>query len=221
MRNSGHYPIRGNGERQERLLKLWAVELHRPTMKTNFEDEGTPWITPADLTGYEGVYIARGKRSLSKKGLASCGARPLPAGTVLYSSRAPIGYCAIASNPLATNQGFKSLVLAEGLLPEFIRYYLLASKEYAESLASGTTFKELSGSRIAEMLIPVAPHSRPAAHRFSNWTDLPRAPRPSVRSWHAFQHWLKGKSWRYWPPPFVVMRLLTGEPPIPPYVRRQ
>lgn len=68
-------------------------------------------MDPADLTGYQGVYIANGKRGLSKKGLASCGARPLPAGTVLYSSRAPIGYCAIASNPIATNQGFKSLVL--------------------------------------------------------------------------------------------------------------
>jgi type I restriction enzyme S subunit len=123
----------------------------------NFDDGGTPWITPADLTGYQGVYIARGRRGLSKKGLASCGARLLPAGAVLYSSRAPIGYCAIASNPIATNQGFKSLVLGDGFLPEFVRYYLLSSKDYAESLASGTTFKELSGSRIAEMLIPVAP----------------------------------------------------------------
>lgn len=125
----------------------------------NFDDGRTPWITPADLTGYEGVYIACGRRGLSKKGLASGSARLLPAGTVLYSSRAPIGYCAIASNPIATNQGFKSLVLSDGFIPEFVRYYLLSSKDYAESLASGTTFKELSGSRIAEMLIPAAPRA--------------------------------------------------------------
>ena len=128
--------------------------------ESNFDDAGVPWITPADLTGYEDTYIARGRRSLSEKGLASCGARVLPAGTVLYSSRAPIGYCAIASNPISTNQGFKSLVLHDGSVPEFVRYYLLASKEYAESLASGTTFKELSGSRMAEMLVPVAPEKK-------------------------------------------------------------
>lgn len=123
--------------------------------KSNFDDEGIPWITPADLTGYGDVYISAGRRSLSEKGLASCGAQIMPKGTVLYSSRAPIGYCAIASNPIATNQGFKSLVLHEGYVPEFIRYYLLYAKEYAESLASGTTFKELSGARLSELLIPI------------------------------------------------------------------
>lgn len=125
--------------------------------ESNFDPAGVPWITPADLTGYEKTYIAGGRRGLSKKGLASCGARVMPAGSVLYSSRAPIGYCAIASNPISTNQGFKSLVLNDGSVPEFVRYYLLASKDYAESLASGTTFKELSGSRMGEMLVPVAP----------------------------------------------------------------
>jgi type I restriction enzyme S subunit len=85
---------------------------------TNFaEDDGVPWITPADLTEYEGTYISRGRRNLSKKGLASCGATLMPAGTVLYSSRAPIGYCAIATSPISTNQGFKSLVLREGVIP--------------------------------------------------------------------------------------------------------
>lgn len=125
---------------------------------TNFTDgDGTPWITPADLTGYERTYISRGRRNLSKKGLASCGATLMPAGTVLYSSRAPIGYCAIAENPISTNQGFKSLVVGKDVVPEFVRYYLLSSKEYAEGLASGTTFKELSGSRMAQLPIPIAP----------------------------------------------------------------
>jgi len=125
--------------------------------ESNFDHAGVPWITPADLTGYENTYVARGKRSLSEKGLASSSARVLPSRAVLYSSRAPIGYCAIAANPISTNQGFKSLVLHGELIPEFVRYYLIASKEYAESLASGTTFKELSATRMAEMLIPVAP----------------------------------------------------------------
>jgi type I restriction enzyme S subunit len=81
----------------------------------------------------------------------------MPVGTVVYSSRAPIGYCVIAANPISTNQGFKSLVLHKGIVPEFIRYYLLSSKEYAELLASGTTFKELSGARMATLLVPLAP----------------------------------------------------------------
>ena len=124
----------------------------------NFDsDNGVPWITPADLTGYAGTYISRGRRNISQKGLAVSGAQVLPAGSVLFSSRAPIGYCAIAANPISTNQGFKSLVLKQGLLPEFVRYYLLSSKEFAESLASGTTFKELSAARMANMPIPVAP----------------------------------------------------------------
>src|SRR5450631_2598818 len=125
---------------------------------TNFDDNGgIPWITPADLTGFRDTYIGRGRRNLSKKGMASSGAQLMPAETVLYTSRAPIGYCAIAANPISTNQGFKSLILSETLLPEFIRYYLLSSKEFAESLASGTTFKELSGARMADMPVPVAP----------------------------------------------------------------
>lgn len=58
---------------------------------------------------------------------------------------------------MATNQGFKSLVLRGGIVPEYIRYYLLSAKEYAQSLSSGTTFKELSGARMAALSMPVAP----------------------------------------------------------------
>ena len=125
--------------------------------EANFAENGTSWLTPADLSGYEGTYIARGARSLSAKGLATSNARVLPAGAVLFSSRAPIGYTVIAENPIATNQGFKNLVLGEGMDPRYVRYYLLASRDYAESMASGSTFKELSGARMKELLIPVPP----------------------------------------------------------------
>ena len=124
---------------------------------TNFTDSGTPWITPADLSGYEETYIARGARSLSAEGLATSSARVLPPGSVLFSSRAPIGYTVIAANPIATNQGFKSLVLGEGIDPHYVRYYLIASREYVESLASGSTFKEISGARMKELLVPLPP----------------------------------------------------------------
>jgi type I restriction enzyme S subunit len=124
---------------------------------SNFSEHGIAWLTPADLTDYKDTYIARGRRDLSEQGYRLSAARLLPPGTVLFTSRAPIGYCAIASTEISTNQGFKSFVLKGGISPEYIRYYLLASVEYAESKASGTTFKELSGSRAAELTVPISP----------------------------------------------------------------
>jgi type I restriction enzyme S subunit len=123
----------------------------------NFSEQGIPWITPADLTGYRDSHISRGRRDLSKTGFAGCGAQMSPAGSVLFSSRAPIGYCVVASNDVSTNQGFKSLVLEGGIVPEYVRHYLVSAKDYAESKASGTTFMELSGARVAELSVPIAP----------------------------------------------------------------
>ncbi len=116
-----------------------------------------PWITPADLSGYTEKYISRGKRNISQAGLNNSGARLMPAGTVLFSSRAPIGYVAIAANPVATNQGFKSFVLKEGLTPDYVYYYLQHAKKIAVGLASGTTFLEISGKKAAQIPIPVPP----------------------------------------------------------------
>ena len=108
-----------------------AVIIGRGTPSTkddrNFAATGIPWIGPADLTGYKSTYISRGRRDLSDKGLRDSGATIMPKGTVLFSSRAPIGYCAIAANPVSTNQGFKSWICSPGLMPEFTRFYLLAS----------------------------------------------------------------------------------------------
>lgn len=123
----------------------------------NFAEAGIPWLTPADLTGYRDVYISRGRRDLSERGYKASAARIMPRGTVLFSSRAPVGYCAIAAGEISTNQGFKSFVLKGELSPEYVRHYLLGSVDYAESKASGTTFKELSGSRAAELAVPVPP----------------------------------------------------------------
>lgn len=119
--------------------------------------KGVPWIGPADLTGYQDIYIGRGRRDLSEAGVARSGATLMPEGTVLFSSRAPIGYCAIAANSISTNQGFKSWVCSEGLVPEYVRHYLLSSTGYVDSLASGTTFREISGRRVAGLALPLAP----------------------------------------------------------------
>lgn len=124
----------------------------------NFVDNGgIPWVTPADLSGYREQYIGRGARNLTEQGFKSCSARKMPAGTVLFSSRAPIGYVAIAKNELTTNQGFKSFVLPNGLESRFVYYYLRYIKPIAEQRATGTTFKELSGSAAARLPFLVAP----------------------------------------------------------------
>jgi type I restriction enzyme S subunit len=116
-----------------------------------------PWITPADLTGYNGREISRGERYITQAGLENSSARLLPARSVLFSSRAPVGYVAIATNPLATSQGFKSFVLSDGILPEYVYFYLLRAKEEITKLASGTTFIEISARACASIPLPIAP----------------------------------------------------------------
>ncbi len=122
-----------------------------------------PWITPADLSGFKEKFISRGERNLTERGLNSSSATLLPAGTVLFSSRAPVGYVAIAENAIATNQGFKNLIPSDIAFNEYIYYYLKGSKHLAESYASGTTFLEISGSRFAKLPVPLAP--LPEQHR--------------------------------------------------------
>lgn len=115
------------------------------------------WVTPADLSKYNDKYISSGRRSITEEALNSCSARLMPEGTVLFSSRAPIGYVVIASGPISTNQGFKSLIPNQAYLPELAYYYLKNIKPLAESYASGTTFLELSGKKMAELPFPLPP----------------------------------------------------------------
>ncbi|PID42913.1 MAG: restriction endonuclease [Gammaproteobacteria bacterium] len=115
------------------------------------------WISPADLTGYTKKRIDKGNKSITESGLKNSSAKVMPAGSVHFSSRAPIGYVAISSKPLATNQGFKSLIPAPGIFNEFVYYYLKASKSLAEERASGTTFLELSGKSFGLLPIPIPP----------------------------------------------------------------
>lgn len=126
-------------------------------------DGDVPWITPADLSKYKEKYIKRGKRNITELGLSKSSAKLMPKGTVLFSSRAPIGYIVIAANAISTNQGFKNLIPNEFYESSFAFYYLKHIKDYAESQASGTTFKELSGKKMKELpflLPPLAEQKR-------------------------------------------------------------
>jgi type I restriction enzyme M protein len=131
------------------------------TPKTNkpeyFSDNGIPWLTPADLYHLKGKYISKGKRDISKLGLQKSSARLLPKGAVLFSSRAPIGYVAIAANELATNQGFKSNVPFIMEMNEFIYYFLAYAAKEIDRNASGATFKEVSGKIVQQILFPLPP----------------------------------------------------------------
>ena len=120
---------------------------------------GIAWVTPADLSGYKRKYIAHGCRSITEKGYKSCSAKLMPKGSVLFSSRAPIGYVAIAENEISTNQGFKSFVPEDGVESGYLYYYLKSIKHLAESLATGTTFKELSGKVAKTLPFPLAPRA--------------------------------------------------------------
>lgn len=121
-----------------------------------FENGDIAWITPKDLSGYNKRYISKGERNITELGLKDSSAKLLPKNTVLLTSRAPIGYVAIASNEISTNQGFKSLILNEGHIPEFFYYLLKNNVSLLESRATGSTFKEISGQILkdTELNIP-------------------------------------------------------------------
>ncbi len=107
-----------------------------------------PWLTPRDLSGSHERLIRRGARNLSRKGLANSSAKLLPPRTVLLSTRAPVGYVAIAANPIATNQGFRNVIVKPEHDPGFLYYWLKANTHELERHATGSTFKELSGSAL-------------------------------------------------------------------------
>lgn len=126
------------------------------TKKTENYDGGTiSWITPKDLAGFSGRFISQGERNITEQGLKSCSTQLMPAHTVLFSSRAPIGYIAIANQKVCTNQGFKSVVPNEDTDYMFLYYLLRYNKNKIENLGSGTTFKEVSGSTMRGIEVSV------------------------------------------------------------------
>jgi type I restriction enzyme S subunit len=117
---------------------------------------GIPWITPKDLSKTNNKYISRGEIDITQKGFSNSSVKLLPKGAVLFSSRAPIGYIAIAKNEVTTNQGFKSVIPFKHVGSEFVYYLLKSNVETIESRASGSTFKEISGTEMKRVpvLIP-------------------------------------------------------------------
>lgn len=126
----------------------------------NYYEGEIAWITPRDLSMFSGRYIERGERNITEVGLKSCSTRLLPKNTVLFSSRAPIGYIAIAANEICTNQGFKSVIPNENTDALFLYYLLKYNKDKIERMASGTTFKEVSGNVMKNIVVSVPINKR-------------------------------------------------------------
>lgn len=121
----------------------------------NYENGDISWITPKDLSTHNNRYIYYGERNITKIGLNSCSTKILPKNSVLFSSRAPIGYVAIAGKEMCTNQGFKSVVPNFNTNYMFLYYLLKYNKENIENIGSGTTFKEVSGNTMKSIKVYV------------------------------------------------------------------
>ena len=133
----------------------------------NYENGTIAWITPKDISTFSGRYIQHGERNITEIGLKSCSTQLLPKNTVLFSSRAPIGYVAIAANDVCTNQGFKSVIPNENTNPLFLYYLLKYNKDKIEGMGSGTTFKEVSGNTMKNIVVSV-PTDKKVQERISS-----------------------------------------------------
>jgi len=119
-----------------------------------YTDSGIAWITPNDLSGQEScMFISHGERDITNEGLKNSSAILMPERTVLFSSRAPIGYIAIASNPICTNQGFKSIVPDKGFDSGYIYYTIKSNTAAIAQQGVGTTFKEVSRDTLARFVV--------------------------------------------------------------------
>lgn len=132
-----------------------------------YTNNGIAWITPKDLSINKSKFISHGENDITELGLKNSSATVMPKGTVLFSSRAPIGYIAIASDEVTTNQGFKSVVPYSEIGTAFVYFFLKHSLPVIESAASGSTFKEISGSAMKN--IPAIIPDRSALDQFNNF----------------------------------------------------
>ena len=130
-----------------------------------FCDDGIAWISPKDLTGTGLKFIYRGELCITESAYNSCSTKLMPAGTVLFTSRAPVGTIAITMNDICTNQGFKSVIPKKEIGTAFVYYFLKENKQLIESHASGTTFMEVSGTVLKS--IPAIVPKPEVASRFA------------------------------------------------------
>ena len=134
-----------------------------------FSEKGIAWITPKDLSVDKSVFIYHGENDISDLGYSKSSATKMPAGTVLFSSRAPIGYIAIAGNEVTTNQGFKSVMPKEGIGTAYVYFLLKKLLPTIENMASGSTFKEISGCAMKR--VPITLPDKNSLMKFNEFCE--------------------------------------------------
>jgi type I restriction enzyme S subunit len=130
-----------------------------------FWDGDIPWVTPEDLGDLRGAVIHETRRSITRDGYQSCGTTLVPAGSLVLSTRAPIGHLALAGVDLCTNQGCRSLVFRRDQSREYFFYALVAARPELESLGQGSTFRELAKGMLEDVGLaePPEPEQRAIA----------------------------------------------------------
>lgn len=134
-----------------------------------YTEHGIAWITPKDLSVNKAKFITHGENDITELGLNNSSATIMPEGTVLFSSRAPIGYIAIAGGEVTTNQGFKSVIPKPEIGTAFVYYFLKHNLPVIEGMASGSTFKEVSGSTMKR--VPAVIPDFATLMRFNNFCE--------------------------------------------------
>lgn len=134
-----------------------------------YADQGIAWITPKDLSVDKSKFISHGENDISELGFSKSSATKMPAGTILFSSRAPIGYIAIAQNEVTTNQGFKSFIPNENIGTAYAYFLLKNLLPIIEGMASGSTFKEISGAAMKS--VPTVIPDTDTIQLFSNFCE--------------------------------------------------
>ena len=132
-----------------------------------YTETGIAWITPKDLSINKSKFVSHGENDITELGLKNSSAVIMPEGTVLFSSRAPIGYIAIATDEVTTNQGFKSVVPKQEIGTPFVYFFLKNTLSVIEGMASGSTFKEVSGSTMKK--VPAVIPDAETLAKFSNF----------------------------------------------------
>ena len=132
-----------------------------------YTESGIAWITPKDLSINKSKFVSHGENDITELGLKNSSAATMPEGTVLFSSRAPIGYIAIAAGEVTTNQGFKSVVPKPEIGTPFVYFFLKNTLPVIEGMASGSTFKEVSGSTMKNV-----PAVIPDAETLAKFSDF-------------------------------------------------
>ena len=127
------------------------------TSRIEYWEGNIDWITPAELIDGDNYYYSNTERKITEEGIASCSSELFPKGTVMLTTRAPIGKVAIAGVEMCSNQGFKNFIPSNKIISEYLYYWFLVNKDYLNSLGVGATFKEISKSMVSKIKIPLPP----------------------------------------------------------------